>query len=110
MKKLSSLLSVLLAVVLFVSCEKDEPTPKLTFTPTTAEVKTTENVTVKVNGGTAPFTVKEADKTIATAAATSTTSSDIKVTGVKEGQTSVTVTDKNGRKGTFTIKVTKKAS
>ncbi|MDD3787710.1 MAG: hypothetical protein PHO94_03335 [Petrimonas sp.] len=107
MKKFSFLMYVLFVSMLFVSCDKDDqPAPKLTLTPSTVEVKMTENVTVKVSGGTAPYTVKEADKTIATA---TVTSSDIKVMGVKEGQTTVAVTDKKGVKGTITVKVIKKS-
>lgn len=107
MKRLSSIMSILLVSLFFVACDKkDQPDPKLTLTPSTVEVKVTEDATVKVSGGTTPFTVVEADKTIATA---TVTNSDVKVTGVKEGQTTIAVTDKNKVKGTITVKVVKKS-
>ena len=107
MKKLNYLTGIFFLSLLFVACDKkDEPTPKLTMTPSSVEVKISEEATVKVSGGTAPFTVVEADKTIATA---TVTNSDVKVTGVKEGQTTIAVTDKNKVKGTITVKVVKKS-
>jgi uncharacterized protein YjdB len=47
--------------------------------------------------------VASADTTIATA---TVTASDVKVAGVKEGQTTITVTDKNKVQGSFTEKET----
>lgn len=104
MKKMNYLTGIFFLSLLFVACDKkDEPTPKLTMTPSSVEVKISEEATVKVSGGTTPYTVASADTTIATA---TVTASDVKVAGVKEGQTTITVTDKNKVQGSFTVKVT----
>lgn len=107
MKKLNFLMGLFLTSCLFVAChKKDLPTPKLTVTPSSVSVKVAENATVKIGGGTAPYSVTEADKTIATA---TVTKNEVKVTGVKEGQTTLTVSDKNKVKGTIIVKVIKKS-
>lgn len=106
MKRFSYLLSILLIGLFFIACDKDDnTTPKLKLSPASVEVKVEANTVVKVSGGTAPYVAKEADKTIATAAVTN---SDIKITGVKEGVTTIAVTDKKGVKGTISVKVLKK--
>lgn len=106
MKRSSYLLSILLVGLFFIACDKnDEPTPKLNFSPASIEVKEEASATVKVSGGTTPYTVKESDKEIATA---TVTDSEVKITGVKEGKTTIEVTDKKGVKGAIAVTVLKK--
>ena len=109
MNKLRVLMSVLLAATIFVACEsdKDEPTPALKFDPATVEVVAEAETIVTVTEGTAPFTitVSEDDAKFATAAVEE---SKITVTGVAEGEATITVTDKNGVKGEIKVTVTAK--
>ena len=105
MKKLSYLVCLLIAGLFLISCnKKDTPSPKLALTPAAIELKAGASATVKVANGTMPYAAKEADKAIATAVVTN---SDVKVTGVKEGKTTIIVNDNKGITGTITVKVLK---
>lgn len=100
-KRVSYLLSVLALGLFFIACDDDD-NKNLTFDENTVEVIIDESVTVKVSGGVSPYTVKEADETIATA---TIDGSDITIKGVKEGNTTVTVTDKDGNTGRISVSV-----
>ena len=103
MKKVSILMSILLLGIIFCSCEKKNKS-QITINPSAVEIIVGENITVEISGGIAPYTPKEVDKTIATA---TVDKKELKITGVKVGQTSVEVTDKDGAKGLVVVKVIK---
>lgn len=102
-----SLLCLFMALfaITFNSCDKDEETEVLSlqFNKATVEVAVGENDTVTVNNGTSPFTATPTDATKATV---SVTNNKIVVVGVKEGNTTVTVKDKNNITGNINVKVT----
>lgn len=102
-KKLSYVLSVTLACLLFVACEKDDK-KVLTFNPSKVEVEVGKTASVTVGKGVVPYTADPADKTIATTAVDKST---ITVTGVKEGTTIITVTDKEKTSGKISVTVKK---
>lgn len=106
MKKVRILMSVLMVSLFFVACksEKDEPTPKLNFDPEAVEVAVGAEVTAKVSGGTAPYAVQVTEEGKELIKAT-IEGGDITVEGLKEGETTITVTDKDGVKGTLAVKV-----
>lgn len=102
MKKLSYLLCLLIAGIGFTAC--DEKSKNLTFDQNSVEVIITQTAVVKISGGIAPYTAKEADKTIATA---TIDKSEMTIKGLKEGQTTIDVSDKDGKSGKVIIKVIK---
>ena len=103
MKKSSNYLLILLFVgVLFIACDDDEDT-KLTFNKNKVEVAVNESDTVTVSGGITPYTAVEGDETVAVA---TVISSKIAVKGLKKGNTTVKVTDKNGVNATLPVTVT----
>jgi hypothetical protein len=93
--------SMMLLGLVFVACDDDE-TDKLTFDKNNVEILIEETTTVKVSGGVAPYTVEEADETVVTA---TVSGSDIALKGLKEGTTTVRVTDANGVQATIAVKV-----
>lgn len=112
MKKVRILMSVLMVSLFFVACEseKDEPTPELKFDPATVEVAVEAEAKVQISGGTAPYTIKtttvEEGKEVVKATVAENV---ITIEGLKEGETTITATDKGGVKGEVAVKVTAKA-
>jgi hypothetical protein len=109
MNKIKLLFSVLFLSVIFVSCKKDETTNSVIFSSSKVEVPVGKSDSVKVNVGLTPFTLLAADNTIATAKVSSKLNSYIVVTGVKEGTTLITVTDKDKKTGKLSVTVKKVA-
>ena len=98
-----SVLSLMLSGVFFVACDDDDDSNgKLTFDKNGVEVFVGEETVVKVRGGVAPYKATPADKTIAEA---TVDGGDITIKGLKEGTTTVKVTDKNGLEATIAVKV-----
>ena len=99
-------LSLALVAFTFVSCDDDENlNTDLKFDKATIEVAVGATSTVTVNNGTSPYTAASAATDLATVAVDS---KKITITGVKEGTTTITVTDKD--KNTGKINVTVKAA
>jgi|SRR5690606_4039688 hypothetical protein len=105
MKKRASYLFTILCVgAILIACDKDkDEETKLTFSKNKVEVSVNENDTVTVSGGLTPYTAVEGDKTVAVA---TVNSSKIAIKGLKKGNTTVKVTDKNGVNATFPVTVT----
>lgn len=97
------LLSLMLLGVFMIACDKND-NDTLTFDNQNVELFVDESTTVKVSGGVAPYTVKAADETIAEATVTGNV---ITLKALKEGTTTVKVTDSNDIVGTIGVKVTK---
>jgi hypothetical protein len=94
MKKISVyLLGLILSGALFVACDDDDDNSKLTFDKNSVEVIIGEEAVVKVSGGMAPYEAVPADETVAEV---SVDERDITIKGLKEGNTTVKVTDKDG--------------
>ena len=104
------ILSVGLALValLFTACKKDdngadEQAPKqLTLEKSAVTVKLTESAIVRITSGNGDYKVESADKSIATAAIEQT---NVKITAVAEGQTTLTVADVKGQKATIAVTI-----
>ena len=75
---------------------------KLVFDKAEITVGVAKEDVVTVKSGTAPYTVKVADETVAAA---TVNEAAITVKGVKAGTTTLTVTDKDGKTGEVAIKV-----
>lgn len=93
----------------FTSCDNDDE-PKgnyFKFNPEKVEVAPGKTATVSIKGGTAPYTVVSSDAKIATATVSGST---ITVSGVKDGNAFINVTDKNKLTGKFTVTVTAAAA
>lgn len=97
------LLSLMLLGVFMIACDKND-NDTLTFDNQNVELFVDESTTVKVSGGVAPYTVKAADETIVEA---TVTGSEITLKVLKEGTTTLKVTDSNDIVGTIGVKVTK---
>ncbi len=97
------LLSLMLLGVFMIACDKND-NDTLTFDNQNVELFVDESTTVKVSGGVAPYTVKAADETIVEATVTGNV---ITLKALKEGTTTVKVTDSNDIVGTIGVKVTK---
>jgi hypothetical protein len=108
MKKLSFLLSVfaLSAMGILTSCDKDDD-KGLSFDPGKVEVVISKTVDVTVSKGVVPYTVTSGDIKIATVEIDKTNKNLIKITGVKEGSTTITVQDKDKTSGQILVKVIK---
>ena len=93
-----------LGTVTFASCgdDNDDKNTGLKFSTTKVNVAPKATAKVKIGNGAQPFTVKSTDEKIATA---KVDKNIITVTGVKEGSTSITVTDKNKLFGTISVNV-----
>lgn len=91
------------------SCDKnDDPKgPKLKCTPSKVEVAPGKTATVTVNNGTAPFIVSSSDTKIVTAKADKNT---ITITGVKEGATTILISDSKKLTGKVPVLVKTTAS
>lgn len=105
MKKRSIYLScvILLSGITLVACDKDEA-DKLTFDKSSVELQVEETTTITVSGGVSPYTTKEVDETVVEATVDGKV---ITLKGLKEGATTVQVTDKNGVEAAITVKVNK---
>ncbi|WP_019538587.1 Ig-like domain-containing protein [Proteiniphilum acetatigenes] len=103
MKKISIyVLSLILSGAFFVSCEKDDNNRGLTLDKNNAELIIGEETAVKVSGGVAPYEATAADETVAEVAVDG---SDVTIKGLKEGNTTIKVTDKEGSEATITVAV-----
>ena len=97
-----------LVALLFTACKKDdngadEQAPKqLTLEKTAVTVKLTESAIVRITSGNGDYKVESADKSIATAAIEQT---NVKITAVAEGQTTLTVADVKGQKATIAVTI-----
>lgn len=103
------LVNMIILSALFIACNNEgndienDITP-LTLDPYYVNVFTEGAATVKVSGGVSPYTVKEEDNTVAQA---TVSGNDIIVKGMRQGETTIKVTDNNGTNATFTVKVTR---
>ncbi|HAR39285.1 MAG: hypothetical protein A2W86_02465 [Bacteroidetes bacterium GWD2_45_23] len=105
MKRASYLFTALCLGAILIACDKDDnEKAKLTFSKNKVEVSVNESDTITVSGGVTPYTVLEGDKTIAVATVTSA-KTKIAVKGLKKGNTTVKVTDKNGVNATLPVTV-----
>lgn len=97
-----------LIALLFTACKKDdngadEQVPKqLTLEKSAVTVKLTESAIVRITSGNGDYKVESADKSIATAAIEQT---NVKITAVAEGQTTLTVADVKGQKATIAVTI-----
>ncbi len=96
------MLTLLSVSALFIACDNDEAETKLTFDKNTVTVGVSDTDTVKVTGGATPYSALETDATVVDA---TVNSAKIVVKGLKVGNTTVKVTDKNGVNATFAVKV-----
>lgn len=100
-KKLIYLLTLVFAFgFAFTACSDDDD--DLTLEKYETEVNIGESVTLKITGGNGDYKVSSGDATIATAAVAN---KEITVTGVKAGETTITVTDKENKSATLKVKV-----
>jgi uncharacterized protein YjdB len=108
MKKAIFLLSVftLSAVSILTSCDKDDD-KSLSFNPGTVEVEIGKTVDVTISKGVTPYTAESGDSKIATVKVDETNKSLVKITGVKEGSTTITVKDREKTSGQILVKVVK---
>ena len=94
--------------LLFTACKKDdngadEQAPKqLTLEKSAVTVKLTESAIVRITSGNGDYKVESADKSIATAVIEQT---NVKITAVAEGQTTLTVADVKGQKATIAVTI-----
>ena len=97
-----------LVALVFTACKKDdngadEQAPKqLTLEKSAVTVKLTESAIVRITSGNGDYKVESADKSIATAAIEQT---NVKITAVAEGQTTLTVADVKGQKATIAVTI-----
>ncbi|MBF6626880.1 MAG: Ig-like domain-containing protein [Proteiniphilum sp.] len=96
------LLTLLCVSALFIACDNDEAESRLTFDKNSVTLNVDETDTVKVSGGVTPYKAEEANDSIVEA---TVSSAAIIVKGLKIGNTTVKVTDKNGVHATFAVKV-----
>lgn len=100
-KKLIYLLTLVFALgFAFTACSDDDD--DLTLEKYETEVNVGESITLKITGGNGDYKVSSGDATIATAAVVN---KEIAVTGVKAGETTITVTDKENKKTSFKVVV-----
>lgn len=91
-----------------VSCDDDdEPQSAFKFSPGKVEVEAGSSVNVTVTGGTEPYAAVSSDEKITTVTINKNT---IAVTGVKEGNAVIRVTDKEKKVGMLTVTVKSKAA
>ena len=97
-----------LIALVFTACKKDdngadEQAPKqLTLEKSAVTVKLTESAIVRITSGNGDYKVESADKSIATAVIEQT---NVKITAVAEGQTTLTVADVKGQKATIAVTI-----
>lgn len=98
------------ATFLFAACDKDKDKPvlnKLTFDKTTIEVTEGKTADLKVKNGTAPFRIEISGKKGEKVAEASVKDNTITVKGLKAGQGTLSVVDKNGARGAISVMVKK---
>ena len=104
MKRISVyLLSLIMSGALFVACSDDDD-DQLTFDKNSVEVMIDDEDVVKVNGGVSPFKAVPANEEIVEVALNGR---DITIKGLKEGSTTIKVTDNNGLDAAIAVTVTK---
>lgn len=93
-----------LGSVVFTSCSKDDNNGAslLKFDVAKAEVAPGTSTDVIIKNGTQPFTAKASNEKIATV---QVDKNKLVIKGIKEGQTSIIVTDKNKMSGTLLVNV-----
>ena len=102
MKRISIyLFGLILSGALFVACEKEGDDPKLTLDKNSVEVIVGEETVVKVSGGETPYKATPADDKVEA----KVDGANITVKGLKVGNTTVKVTDKNGLETSLAVKV-----
>lgn len=90
-----------------VSCDNDDDEPTFKFSPAKAEVAVGASTNVTVSGGIEPYTVESSDVKTATVKVSQNT---ITVTGVKKGNVTVRVSDKDKKVDMLTVTVKDKAT
>lgn len=103
MKKLSYLMSLLLVILSFTSCDKDEDRT-LTVDKSAIEVIINETEVVLIKSGEAPYSAIPINKEIASV---TVEKNEVRIKGLKEGQTTIQLADKNGNAAAITVKVIK---
>jgi len=101
MKKIVNLLIVVSCVLAMGSCKKDEVQVNLTLDKTTIELVVGASGTVKIATGNGGYVLTNSSASITT---TTLSESTINITGVKEGDATITVKDHTGR--TVSLKIT----
>lgn len=89
----------------FIACssdDDDDTNVTIKFDIEKVEVNPDKTTSVKVSGGSEPYTAKVGDEEIATVTVEANT---LTITGVSEGETSIIVTDKNNHTATITVSV-----
>lgn len=90
----------------FTSCNKnDGPTKSIKCNPSTVSIEVGKTADVELTGGTEAYTVKSSDDETATATVNKST---ITVTGVKEGNATINITDANKLLAALPVTVTAK--
>ncbi len=97
-------LFLVFASVFAVACDEDEITSELMLSQNKVALMPTESVTVKVKTGNGGYVAKSADSNIAEAVFNKT-ANELKITAVKAGKTTVSVTDNKGKKAMVEVVV-----
>ena len=103
MKKLSYLMSLLLVSMFFVSCDKDDKSI-LTLDKNAVEVILNETQVVLIKSGEAPYSAFPINKEIASV---TVEKNEVRIKGLKEGQTTIQLADKKGNAASVAVKVIK---
>lgn len=101
MKKIVNLLIIVSCIVALGSCKKDDVQVNLTLDKTTIELVVGASGTVKIATGNGGYVLTNSSASTAT---TTLSESTINITGVKEGDATLTVKDHTGR--TISLKIT----
>lgn len=104
-KRLFFVIVLLSTVITFSACSDDDD--DLTLDNTEVSVIQGETATVSIKSGNGGYEVTPADATIATA---TVSGNEITVTGVKSGETTLTLTDKEKKSAVIKVKVTSLAA
>ncbi len=98
--KLIYVLLVSATCLSLTSCEEDNEDNVITLSKSKIGIYVGTSEKITISGGSEPYKVESSDNEVATA---SVSSKEITVTGVKEGNVNVIVTDKNGKKATLEV-------
>jgi len=107
MKKIVNLLIIVSCIVAMESCKKDEVQVNLTLDKTTIELAVGASGTVKIATGNGSYVLTNSSASTAT---TTLSESTINITGVKEGDATLTVKDQTGRTVLLKISVNPSAT
>jgi hypothetical protein len=107
MKKIINLFIIVSCILVLASCNKEDDEVALTLEKTTIELIVGESGTVKIATGNGGYVLTNSSAATAT---TVLSGSTISITGVKEGDATLTVKDKTGRTVVLTITVIPSAS